>query len=181
MRLGDAGMNIYLSGMIGSGKTTLGKALAKRLGWAFDDLDSAMEAIAGKDFRQVVAEEGWLGFRQREYHICKQFAQMDQTVIALGGGTVRYEWNRDVLKGTGVVVLLTAGLDVLADRVRANDRPRVNPGATIEEDLAQIWGNHQDLYFSFADVIYENDQRNTVSEATDELLAILQEKYLSVR
>lgn len=174
-------MNIYFSGMIGTGKTTLGKALAKRLDWAFDDLDSAMETMAGKDFRQVVAEEGWLGFRQREYHICKQFAHMDQTVIALGGGTVRYEWNRDVLKGTGGVVLLTADLDVLADRVRVKDRPRVNPGTTLEEDLAQIWGKHQDLYFSFADIIYENDRGYTVSEAADELLEILQEKYLSVR
>jgi shikimate kinase len=85
-------MNVYLTGLIGAGKTTLGKPLARRLGWAFDDLDPAMEAMAGKDFRRVVDEDGWLRFRQWEYAICKAFAQRDQSVIALGGGTVRYAW-----------------------------------------------------------------------------------------
>ncbi len=61
--------------MIGSGKTTLGKALAERLGWPFQDMDSVMELDAGKSFREVVDEEGWLGFRAREYRTCKQFAK----------------------------------------------------------------------------------------------------------
>lgn len=171
-------MNIYLSGMIGAGKTTVGKALAERLGWAFDDLDTAMERMAGKTFHRVVAEDGWLGFRQWEYHICKQFARMDRTVIGLGGGTVRYEWNRDVLHGAGVQVLLVADLDVLADRVRVNDRPRVNPGVTLEEDLARIWGMHQHLYYNFADIVYRTDQGKTVTEEADELIEILQRERL---
>lgn len=171
-------MNIYFSGMIGAGKTTLGKGLAARLGWGFDDLDSAMEAMAGKPFRQVVADDGWLGFRQWEYRICKQFAQMSQTVIGLGGGTVRYEWNRDVLKGTGIVILLVADLDVLADRVRVNDRPRVNLETSLKEDLAKIWQEHRDLYFSFADIVYETDRGKTVSAEADELLDILHREYL---
>ena len=69
-------MNIYLAGSIGAGKTTVGKQLAEQLGWDFRDLDPAMELDAGKDFRQVVAEEGWLGFRQREYRICKGFRRL---------------------------------------------------------------------------------------------------------
>jgi shikimate kinase len=170
-------MNVYLSGMIGAGKTTLGKALAMRLGWAFDDLDSAMEAMTGRDFRQVVAEDGWLGFRQWEYRICKQFAQMDRTVIALGGGTVRYEWNRDVLKGTGVNILLTADLDVLAARVRSHDRPRVNPGTTLEEDLLRIWETHKDLYFRAADVVHQTANGRTIAREVDELLQILRKEY----
>jgi shikimate kinase len=167
-------MNVYLSGMIGSGKTTVGKALANRLGWAFDDLDLAMESLTGKPFYAVVADEGWLGFREYEYHICKRFASMEQTVIALGGGTVRYEWNRDVLSGTGINILLVAGLGVLADRVRANDRPRVNPGTSLDQDLKTIWENHQHLYRAFADIIYDTGQDKTISEEVDDLLVSLQ-------
>ena len=118
-------MNIYFAGMIGAGKTTLGKSLETRLGWSFDDLDDAMARQSGKPFSQVVAEEGWLGFREREYRIIKQFAAMDHTVVGLGGGTVRYEWNCDKLRSTGVNILLIAGLNTLVERVKINYRPRV--------------------------------------------------------
>ncbi len=167
-------MNVYMAGLIGAGKTTVGVALAARLGWAFDDLDNAMERMTGKNFRQVVADEGWLGFRQYEYLICKDFSRLDKTVVGLGGGTVRYQWNRDALQGSGVKVLLICDLDVLAERVRLNDRPRVNPGTTIEEDLAQIWGNHRERYLSFADIVYPTDQGKPVELEVDDLLALLQ-------
>ena len=166
-------MNIYLSGLIGAGKTTVGKELASRLGWRFDDLDLAMAALTGKPFYAVVQDEGWLAFRQYEYEICKQFARMDRAVIGLGGGTVRYEWNRDVLTGTGVNVLLVADLQVLADRVRPHDRPRVHAGTSLEEDLRTIWQNHRDLYRGFADIVYATDRGRTVSEEVDDLLALL--------
>jgi shikimate kinase len=170
-------MNIYLSGLIGSGKTTLGELVARGLGWEFDDLDPAMEAMVGKDFRTIVAEDGWLGFRQWEYRLCKRFAQMDRTVIALGGGTVRYEWNRDVLRGTGVNVLLTADLDELVARVRGHDRPRVNAGTTLEEDLCRIWGDHRDLYYSFADIVHRTGDRGTVTRDAESLLEKLRREY----
>jgi shikimate kinase len=173
----EGNMNIYLAGMIASGKTTLGKPLAKRLGWSFDDLDDAMARSAGKPFNQVVAEEGWLGFRQREYAIIKQFAAMDQTVIGLGGGTVRYQWNRDALSNTGVNIVLVADLRTLAERLQRNDRPRVNPNTTMQQDITQIWAEHKDLYYSFADIVYPTDRDKTVEQEVDELLEILRRDY----
>lgn len=170
-------MNLYLAGMIGAGKTTLGKPLAARLGWPFDDLDAAMARLAGKPFSQVVAEDGWLGFRELEYTIIKQFAAMHHTVIGLGGGTVRYEWNCDMLRNTGVNILLTADLNTLAQRVKLNDRPRVNPKTTLEQDLAQIWGEHQALYYKFADIVYPTDAGKTIEQEVDELLEILRSRY----
>jgi shikimate kinase len=170
-------MNIYFSGLIGVGKTTVGMALAELLGWEFDDLDVAMERAAGKNFRQVVKEEGWLGFRIREYSIMKQFASMDHTVIGLGGGTVRYEWNRDAIKGSGVNILLTTDISVLPGRLRDNDRPRVNPGMTMEEDLAWMWEKHKDTYLGFADIVYRTDQGKTVQQEAQELLQILKIDY----
>ncbi len=166
-------MNIYLSGLIGAGKTTVGRELAARLGWEFDDLDLAMAALAGKPFHAVVEDEGWLAFRQYEYQICKGFARMNRTVIGLGGGTVRYEWNRDVLAGTGIVILLVADLQVLADRVRPQDRPRVYAGVSLEEDLQAIWEEHQELYLEFADITYHSDQERAVSQEVEDLVGML--------
>lgn len=171
-------MNIYFSGMIGSGKTAVGKNVAQRLRWPFHDLDQTMEVEAGKPFHEVVAEEGWLGFRQREYRICKHFAGLDRSVIALGGGTVRYDWNRGVLAGTGTRILLIADLNILADRVRSYDRPRVNLGTTLEEDLRKIWEEHKDLYLSFAVIVYKTDTGKTIPAEAEELLEILRKKNL---
>jgi shikimate kinase len=150
-------MNIYLSGMIGSGKTTLGRALAVRLGWPFEDLDVAMHRMAGKSFRRVVAEDGWLRFRELEYALCKRFAALNQAVI-----------------GLGVNVLLTARLETLAGRVRSHDRPRVHQDTTLEQDLAAIWTRHRQLYLDAADVVYDTDQGKTVAQEVEDLLGLLE-------
>ena len=92
-----------------------------------------------------------------------------------GGGTVRYAWNRDVLRGTGVLVFLEADLATLAARVRAADRPRVNPGVSLEEDLAAIWAAAEPLYHD-ADLIYRTDAGRTLDEEVDDLLALIDAK-----
>ena len=76
---------------------------------------------------------------------------------ALGGGTVRYEWNRDALRGTGLTVLLEADLGVLAERVRRADRPRVTPGLTLEEELQRLWSSAEPIYRKAADLSYRTD------------------------
>jgi len=163
-------VNIYLCGMIGSGKTAVGEVIARRLRWAFSDLDRIMEKEAGKRIHDIVAEETWVGFRQREYDICRRFSRMDRSVIALGGGTVRYAWNMDVLRGSGVIVLLTASLKVLADRVRKQDRPRVNPGTSLEKDIAILWKKYKHLYYGGADITYRTDQSKTVTQEAEEII-----------
>jgi len=101
---------------------------------------------------------------------------MKQSVIALGGGTVRYEWNRDILQGTGVRILLLADLRNLAERVRTQDRPRVNVGTSLEEDLKKIWEEHRDIYMNFADIIYDTNRGKTVAAEVEELSGILRIK-----
>lgn len=160
--------NIYFCGMIGSGKTTIGSCLAQDLGMPFYDLDQEMDRILGYSFHQLVREKGWVAFRELEYSICKDFALLDRAVVCLGGGTVRYEWNMDVLRGTGLIILLTASLDELARRVRASDRPRVNEGTTLEEDLQKIWAESAEKYHRAADVVYSTDDKG-IDEAVAEL------------
>jgi shikimate kinase len=161
-------VNIYLCGMIGSGKTTIGRFLASGLGMAFYDLDEEMDRVLGYSFHKLVAEKGWLAFREVEYSICKRFSRTDHAVICLGGGTVRYEWNMDILKGTGLLILLEVSLDELARRVRSADRPRVNPGTTLEEDIRQIWKKSKKKYYDAADIVYRAEGKS-IEEEVEEL------------
>jgi shikimate kinase len=163
-------VNLYLAGMIGSGKTSLGERLAARLGWPFLDLDREMDRSLGRSFHDLVREEGWLPFRELEYRLCRRFAAARRTVCALGGGTVRYEWNRDALRGTGLTVLLEADLATLAARVRGADRPRVHPGLSLEEDLARLWASAADRYRAAADLVHRTDSGLDLDQEAESLL-----------
>jgi shikimate kinase len=166
-------LNVYLCGLIGSGKSAIGERLATRLGWTFCDLDREMDRELGHSFHELVREQGWLAFRELEYAICCRFARMEKSVVALGGGTVRYAWNRDILRGTGVTILLEADLAVLADRVRRADRPRVNPGVSLEEDLQRIWSATSHLYRDAADLVYRTDTGSPLEREVEEILSLL--------
>lgn len=164
--------NIYLSGMIGSGKTTLGLHLAEALDLPFYDVDREMDRRLGYSFHRLVAERGWVAFRELEYAICKDFVRLSRALVCLGGGTVRYEWNRDLLRGTGLVILLTAPVAELARRVRLAERPRVNAGTTLEQDLEKIWAESADTYRRAADLIYSTAGKE-VEEAVRDLTPTL--------
>ena len=157
-------MNIYFCGMIGSGKTTIGKGLAKTLQLDFYDLDQEMDRILGHSFHKLVKDKGWVAFRELEYSICKNFVQLQNSIICLGGGTVRYEWNMDILKGTGLIILLTAATEELIRRVKPADRPRVNVGTTLEEDIRMMWQSSKDKYYNAADVVYKTDHKHIEQE-----------------
>ncbi len=165
-------MNVYLCGMIGSGKTTIGRSLAGRLSWGFCDLDEEMNRILGYSFHRLVHEKGWLPFRELEYSICKDFAGRDKSIVCLGGGTVRYEWNVDLLRGTGVTVLLEVSEAELVRRVRQADRPRVNQGTSLEEDIHLMWSRESDKYFAAADLVYRAEGK-PLEQETDELIDLL--------
>jgi len=157
-------LNIYFSGMIGSGKTTIGERLAKALQLDFYDLDQEMDRILGHSFHKLVEEKGWVAFRELEYSICKGFSQLKNSIICLGGGTVRYEWNMDVLEGTGLIILLTASEEELIRRVKPADRPRVNVGTTLEDDIRMMWQTSKDKYHNAADIVYKTDQKSIEEE-----------------
>ena len=153
--------------MIGSGKTTIGRQLAQVLDRNFYDLDQEMDRVLGYSFHQLVEEEGWLPFRELEYSICKRFAELYNSIICLGGGTVRYEWNMDAIRGSGRIILLTASLEELIRRVELADRPRVNFGTSVEEDIRMIWETSRDKYYDAADIVYATDQKHINEEIRD--------------
>jgi shikimate kinase len=169
--------NIYLCGMIGSGKTTIGQRLAEELELIFYDLDREIDRILGYSFHRLVHEKGWVAFRELEYSICKRFARHERCLMCLGGGTVRYEWNMDVLRDTGFFILVTASLDELVRRVQSEQRPRVNTGTTLEEDLRTIWEQSEEKYRRAADFTCHTDGKG-VDTAVAELQPVIR-AYLS--
>ena len=160
-------MNIYLSGLIGSGKTTIGLELAEELKRPFFDLDREMDKILGYSFHKLVIDDGWVAFRELEYSICKNFTDHENAIIGLGGGTVRYKWNIDVLRGSGKIVFLETPIDELIKRVTLSDRPRVHPDTTIAEDISKIWNLYKDLYYDSADIIYKTENKSLELEVSE--------------
>lgn len=137
-----------------------------------------LNALKGKGEFHLVQEQGWLKFREIEYDLCRRFSQMKNVVVALGGGTVRYAWNVDILRGTGVTVLLEADLKTLADRVRKADRPRVNSGVSLEKDLESIWSAAGHLYRQAADLVYRTDAAQDIDGEVADLLNLLAQNLL---
>ena len=172
-------MNLYFCGMIGSGKTTIGSRLAADLGLPFFDLDHEMNSRLGHSFHKLVAEKGWLAFRELEYSIVKDFAAKKGSIVCLGGGTIRYEWNVDAIRGTGVIVLLEASVEELVRRVRLADRPRVNAGTTLEQDVELMWKNEGHKYYRAADLVYKSDHKSLEQEVADFKLLVAEDPRFS--
>ena len=117
------GLNVYLVGMMGAGKSAVGRPLAAALGYRFLDADAALEQAAGRPIPAVFAEAGEEGFRQLETAVLDQIAGFHSLVVATGGGVVTRPVNWGHLQ-QGVVVWLDAPETVLLERLRADPTPR---------------------------------------------------------
>lgn len=115
---------LFLVGMMGAGKTTVGKRLARRLGWPFIDADRELEARLGVPVQTIFELEGEAGFRRREAALIDELTRRERVVFATGGGAVLDPANRAVLAARGRVVYLRASVGDLWHRLR---RDKVRP------------------------------------------------------
>ncbi len=135
------GLNLYLVGMMGSGKSTAGRQLAQQLGYRFLDADSSLEQVAGRPIPEIFASEGEAGFRRLEAAVLNQIASWHSLVVATGGGVVTQPQNWGQLH-QGVVIWLDAPEALLLERLRADPTPRPlmeapDPAARLAELLEQ--------------------------------------------
>ena len=117
------GVNVYLVGMMGAGKSAVGRPLAEALGYRFLDADTALEQAAGRPIPQVFAEAGEEGFRELETAVLDRIAGFHSLVVATGGGVVTRPVNWGHLQ-QGLVVWLDAPEALLLERLRADPTPR---------------------------------------------------------
>jgi shikimate kinase / 3-dehydroquinate synthase len=133
--------NIILTGFMGTGKSSVGREVADRLGRPFVDLDDMIVKQAGKPIPEIFATDGEAAFRALEDQMCQELKEPSGQVIATGGGAVLNPANREALEAGGTVVCLEASPDVIARRLaRGDGRPMLSgfsPGARIAELLAE--------------------------------------------
>lgn len=140
-------MIVYLVGMPGSGKSTVGRELAGRYGIPFIDLDAVIEREAGSTITEIFASRGETGFRALEASALLDASTQDPAVVACGGGVVLEPANRIVLRNTGIAVFLDVPLEVIRARVSPGaDRPLIREAG----DLERLLEAREPLYREFA-------------------------------
>jgi shikimate kinase len=148
--------NIYLVGLMGAGKTTIGRQLAKRLQRRFLDSDHEIEARTGVRIPVIFEIEGESGFRKRESQVLHELAAEPELVLATGGGAVLALENRQCLRDTGLVIYLHAPPEVLYERTR-HDRNR--PLLQVTEPLVrlrELYAARDPIYREIAHMVIES-------------------------
>ena len=157
-------MHIYLMGYRGSGKSTVGRRLADRLGLPVVDTDTVIEAAAGQSIREIFAGEGEDGFRQREQLALEQVAEKAAPcVIALGGGAILRGANQRTIQRTGKVVWLTGSPSALLARIQADTttaqrRPALSSSSDYDE-IVGILAARSPIYQRLANLTVDTDGR----------------------
>ena len=144
--------NVFLVGMMGAGKTSMGKLLAKRLGKTFLDCDHEIERATGVKVTVIFEIEGEAGFRAREAKALVELARRKDIVLATGGGAVLSADNRKLLAENGVVVYLRAAAADLWSRTRHDKNRPLLQTADPRARLEQIYAERDPLYREVADI-----------------------------
>lgn len=137
-------------GLMGAGKTTIGRHLAKALGVPFYDSDKAIEENTGVDIPTIFEFEGEEGFRGREQKMIQKLTQLHGIVLATGGGAILREENRKLLKENGFIVYLQCSVDRILERTRRDTQRPLLRTENPKERLRQLFEQRESLYLSCA-------------------------------
>ncbi len=168
---------IYLVGPRACGKTTVGRALALRLGWRFVDTDELVVRAAGCAIAEIVEADGWDAFRDRETAALASVSSETGVVVATGGGMVLRPENRERMRGSGLVVLLQAPVEVLVERLCADPLPGQRPslsGGDMAGEVRDVLAQRAPLYESVAHL--RADATRSVEEIVSDIMQPLEAK-----
>lgn len=159
---------------MGAGKTTIGRLLAKQLGREFYDSDHEVERKTGVKIPLIFELEGESGFRKRETAAIEELSQMDNLVVATGGGAVLLEENRAFLKNTGKIIYLRAKVNDLYQRTRSDKSRPLLQGANPKQKLEELYTVRDPIYTALADYIVDTGAQSA-NEITARIEQMLQE------
>ena len=137
---------IFLTGFMGSGKTTLGPLLAARLGWSFVDVDDVIEAEAGATIAELFARHGEAAFREREHAVINRLAQTDALVLALGGGAIEHPATRALLLAAPGTLLVHLEVELATTLKRCQGTELARPILADQANLAARYQRRLPLY-----------------------------------
>ena len=166
-------MNIVLIGYRGTGKSTVGKVLATRLGRELVSTDKEIVKRAGRSIPEIVAEHGWEHFRYLESQVCKDLAGRDNLVIDTGGGAILRQENVDAFKRNGTLCWLTASVNTIANRIGGDtQRPSLTGKKSFVEEIQEVLEERIPKYQAAADHIVPTDGRS-IKQLVENLLSAL--------
>jgi shikimate kinase len=166
--------NIYLVGMPGAGKSTVGKSLAKRLSLSFVDADHEMVAKTGVAISTIFEFEGESGFRIRESQLLQELSRRENIVLATGGGAVLSAETRHTLQMRGTVIYLRASIEDLRQRTLRDTKRPLLQGGDPEKVLRALLETREPLYNGMAHITVDSG-RMPSSKLTDEIIKKLSE------
>jgi len=165
--------NILLVGPMGSGKTTVGKRLAKSLKIDFYDADHEIIDKTGVSVDHIFDIEGEVGFRKRESKAIKELCNKSNIVLATGGGAVLLEENRSIIKKAGSVIYLSSSVDqILRRTAKSKTRPLLEKSTNRRQTISNIINSRDPLYREVATIII-NTNGKKLNEVINEILTHL--------
>lgn len=146
--------SIILCGFMGSGKTVVGKELAKIMGCKFVDTDEMIENEQGVAIKAIFATHGEDYFRDLEHEVCKKVATMKNCVVSTGGGALTFERNVEAIKNGGKIVFLDASFDVICDRIGDST---TRPLFQDKEKAKALYDERKSKYLAASDYVVDGD------------------------
>jgi shikimate kinase len=163
--------SVYLVGCRATGKSSIGKKLAKKLSYDYLDTDTMVTGRQGQSVAEIVIKDGWQQFRKYEKEALQELQTRQQCVVATGGGAIVHSELWPQLKKQGKVIWLTASLDVLCDRIRNDQQTKVlRPSLTgkdVCKELEDILKERSHLYEAAADCTIDTGFLNVVAAVTE--------------
>lgn len=151
---------VVLVGPMGAGKSTIGRMLAKEMGYRFLDSDRIIEERCGANIPWIFDVEGEEGFRQRETAMLRELAEDESTVLATGGGAVMRPENHGLLKKASVVVYLRASIEQQVERTRKDRNRPLLQNDDPEAVLRNLFALRDPIYTELADIVMHTDRKS---------------------
>jgi shikimate kinase len=167
--------NIFLIGPMGSGKTTIGRQLAKLLGLDFHDCDLELERQTGASVNLIFDIEGEAGFREREHRMLEDLTAKQGVLVATGGGVVGNEENRRLLRSRGFVVYLKTSVEQQLKRLSQDKSRPLLQAQDRSQRLRELAAVRNPLYEATADLVF-NSRRSSIYASARALEAAIREQ-----